>query len=120
MQPCHQATLLTVVALARRVFFGGVFVTGSLDVPTAVPGCLAPTLREAIEELGGSIAGARPGVLFQPVATAGIEAEGGGGQVFSFPVCKFSADHCVYHSHSRDCVAGLSALNVNHFDLRYR
>jgi hypothetical protein len=61
VQPCHQATLLTVVALARRVFLGGVFVTGSLDVPTAVPGCLAPTLREAIEELGGSIAGARPG-----------------------------------------------------------
>jgi uncharacterized protein len=48
------------------------------------------------------------------VAAAGIEAEGRGGQVFSFPVCKFSADHCVYHSHSRDCVAGLSALNINY------
>jgi hypothetical protein len=61
LQPCHQATLLTVVALARRVFLGGVFVTGSVDVPMAVPGCLAPTLRGAVEELGGSIAGVRPG-----------------------------------------------------------
>lgn len=57
LEPCHQASLLTVVALARRVFLGGVAVSGNVDVPTTIPGWHARTLRAAIEELGGSIAG---------------------------------------------------------------
>lgn len=48
----HQATLLTGVALARRVFLGGVFVSGSLDVPLVVPVSTGTTLREAVRELG--------------------------------------------------------------------
>ena len=36
-RPAHQAALLTGVALARRVFLGGVTVDGALDVPLAVP-----------------------------------------------------------------------------------
>jgi hypothetical protein len=49
----HQAALLTTVALARRVFLGGVSVTGPLDVATRVPGhprCLG----EAVSALGGA------------------------------------------------------------------
>ena len=35
--PAHQAALLTTVALARRVFLGGVRVAGNLDAPVLVP-----------------------------------------------------------------------------------
>ena len=35
--PYHQAALLTGVALARRVFLGGVWVSGPLATPLAVP-----------------------------------------------------------------------------------
>jgi hypothetical protein len=69
LEPCHQASLLTVVALARRVFLGGVAVSGSVDVPTAVPGFHSPTLRETIEELGGSIAGT--GIAAPEIAIGG-------------------------------------------------
>ena len=37
VQPTHQAALLTGVALARRVFLGGVSVAGALGVPLAIP-----------------------------------------------------------------------------------
>jgi hypothetical protein len=50
----HQAALLTGVALGRRVFLGGVYVTGDLDVPLAVPLPLGGTLREAVHALGVS------------------------------------------------------------------
>ena len=50
--PAHQATLLTAVALARRVFLGGVSVAGPLDIPLVVPMPLGPTLLTAIRELG--------------------------------------------------------------------
>jgi hypothetical protein len=51
----HQATLLTGVALARRVFLGGVFVSGSLDVPLIVPVSSGTTLYEAVRELGAQV-----------------------------------------------------------------
>lgn len=48
----HQATLLTAIALARRVFLGGVIVRPVLDAPLLVPQPLPPTLVAAIEALG--------------------------------------------------------------------
>ena len=51
----QQATLLTAVACARRVFLGGVFVSGALDAPLVVPMSDAATLGEAVHELGGAI-----------------------------------------------------------------
>ncbi|HEY1929859.1 MAG TPA: hypothetical protein VGG92_20505 [Caulobacteraceae bacterium] len=52
----HQAALLTAVNLARRVFLGGVTVTGALDVPLAVDMPLGATLGEAVTRLGGRAA----------------------------------------------------------------
>ncbi len=54
--PLHQAALLTGVALARRVFLGGVSVTGALEAALPVPMPLGATLSEAIVALGGSLA----------------------------------------------------------------
>jgi hypothetical protein len=51
----HQAALLTGVALARRVFLGGVRVSGPLWAPLAVPLPLGETLGDAVEGLGGLI-----------------------------------------------------------------
>jgi hypothetical protein len=51
--PIHQAALLTGVALARRVFLGGVSVIGNLNVPLRVPMPLGTTLGEAVGKLGG-------------------------------------------------------------------
>jgi hypothetical protein len=51
----HQAALLTGIALARRVFLGGVTVTGDLAVPLRVPLPLGTTLREAAERLGAQV-----------------------------------------------------------------
>ncbi|MBI3803602.1 MAG: thiamine biosynthesis protein ThiF [Nitrospirae bacterium] len=50
--PNHQAALLTGIALARRVFLGGVTVVGNLDVPLRVPLPLGHTLQEAALALG--------------------------------------------------------------------
>lgn len=47
-----QAALLTGVALARRVFLGGVTVSGTLSAPLLVPMPLGQTLREAVMALG--------------------------------------------------------------------
>lgn len=52
--PCHQAALLTGVALARRVFLGGVSVSGPLDVPLAVPLPFGATLGDAVTGLGAT------------------------------------------------------------------
>lgn len=49
----HQAALLTGVALARRVFLGGVRVSGPLSAPLAVPLPLGETLSDAVKTLGG-------------------------------------------------------------------
>lgn len=54
--PVSQAALLTMVALGRRVFLGGVSVVGNLDAELATPLPLGQTLAEAVIALGG-----RPG-----------------------------------------------------------
>jgi hypothetical protein len=51
----HQAALLTAIALARRVFLGGVSVAPLPDTPLAIPLPFGATLAEAVEELGASI-----------------------------------------------------------------
>lgn len=56
--PTHQATLLTTVALGRRVFLGGVDVIGRLDAPLLLPLPLGPTLGDAVRSLGGKISSA--------------------------------------------------------------
>jgi len=50
----QQAMLLTAVACARRVFLGGVFVSGTVDVPLVVPMSVGAMLGEAVHELGAS------------------------------------------------------------------
>lgn len=55
VDPAHQATLLTAVALAARVFLGGVSVVGHLDTPLVVPMPLGPTLSSAVRELGATV-----------------------------------------------------------------
>lgn len=50
-----QATLLTTVALAKRVFLGGVTVTGELGAPVTIGLPVGPTLSEAIVALGGQV-----------------------------------------------------------------
>jgi hypothetical protein len=53
--PHHQAVLLTAVALARRVFLGGVSVAGIPDVPLFAPLPFGTTLVEAVFALGATI-----------------------------------------------------------------
>jgi hypothetical protein len=64
----HQAALLTGVALARRVFLGGVSVIGELDVPVATPLALSTTLGDAVTQLGGMRAASWDG---SPLVTIG-------------------------------------------------
>jgi hypothetical protein len=52
----HQAALLTAVALARRVFLGGVSVAPLPDTPLLAPLPFGATLADAVTALGGSIA----------------------------------------------------------------
>jgi hypothetical protein len=66
--PQHQAALLTGVALARRVFLGGVGVSGPLQILLRVPFPLGSTLSEAITILGGKI---REKSTDDPVVTIG-------------------------------------------------
>ncbi|MCY4595436.1 MAG: hypothetical protein OXC19_11660 [Bryobacterales bacterium] len=51
--PVQQAALLTTVALGRRVFLGGVTVTGPLDTPLMLAIPLGHTLGDAVQALGG-------------------------------------------------------------------
>jgi hypothetical protein len=53
--PHHQAALLTAVALARRVFLGGVSVSPLPDTPLLVPLRFGRTLADAVLALGGDI-----------------------------------------------------------------
>lgn len=53
--PVQQAALLTTVALGRRVFLGGVSVTGPLETPLSLAVPLGPTLADAVEALGGTV-----------------------------------------------------------------
>lgn len=66
--PVGQATLLTGVALARRVFLGGVSVDGAVDTPLLSPLPLAGRLSDAIVELGGTLGAVESGA---PVVTVG-------------------------------------------------
>lgn len=65
----HQAALLTAVALARRVFLGGVSVSPLPDTPLLAPLPFGATLAEAVAALGGSIA--------EPVAGTPVIEVGG-------------------------------------------
>jgi hypothetical protein len=53
--PHHQAALLTTVALARRVFLGGVSVSTLPDTPLLAPLPFGRTLADAVLALGGGI-----------------------------------------------------------------
>lgn len=53
METVHQVALLTGVALARRVFLGGISVSGMLSAPLKVPLPLGKTLHDAVLALGG-------------------------------------------------------------------
>jgi hypothetical protein len=53
--PAHQTALLTAVALARRVFLGGVTVSGPVATPLRVPFPLGPTLADALRQLGADL-----------------------------------------------------------------
>lgn len=66
--PSHQTALLTGVALAQRVFLGGVSVSGALSAPLRVPFPLGATIGEAIAHLGGSVS---DGLPEDPVVTIG-------------------------------------------------
>jgi hypothetical protein len=57
----HQAALLTAIALARRVFLGGVSVSPLPDTPLLAPLPFGATLADAVTALGGSIAEAAAG-----------------------------------------------------------
>lgn len=57
--PIQQAVLLTAIALARRVFLGGVDVAGELDVPLLTPLRAEATLGAAVEALGAARIGAQ-------------------------------------------------------------
>lgn len=70
--PAHQASLLTAVALARRVFLGGVSVTGPLERKLVVPMPLGPTLGSAVRELGATTV-----VVGEPAPTVVIGGEAG-------------------------------------------
>lgn len=66
--PHCQAALLTGVALARRVFLGGVQVNCSTSVPIIVPLPLGSTLGEAVQRLGAQVGDCPPG---DPLVTIG-------------------------------------------------
>lgn len=53
--PAHQAALLTALNCGRRTFLGGVTVSGSLDVPLAVPVAAGATLADAVSSLEGAV-----------------------------------------------------------------
>ena len=53
--PVAQATLLTIITLAKRTFLGGVAVVGSFDAPVALRLPVHRSLHAAIVQLGGSI-----------------------------------------------------------------
>lgn len=73
----HQAALLTGVALARRVFLGGVSITGAVDLPHLTPLPLGATLSDAIIALGGTLESAPAGT--PRVAIGGRPCSSAGG-----------------------------------------
>ena len=77
--PLNQATLLTAVALGRRIFLGGVTVEGDIDTRLTVPLTLGDTLGDAVTALGG--------VMGPEKETAPIIVIGGGPQRFREGFC---------------------------------
>jgi hypothetical protein len=63
LEPVAQATLLTAVALAKRVFLGGVAVSGDLAAPVTTPLPLGPALADAVVALGGLVVAEPPADL---------------------------------------------------------
>lgn len=57
----HQTALLTCVALARRVFLGGIYARGNIDALLAVPLPLGRRLGDAVIALGGRLASGTEG-----------------------------------------------------------
>jgi hypothetical protein len=55
-----QAALLTALALGKRVFLGGVSVSGALDVPLRSPVGRDNTVRDAVRDLGATVEPAPP------------------------------------------------------------
>jgi hypothetical protein len=66
--PYHQIALLTGVALARRVFLGGVSVSGPLETPLAIPLPFGASLAETVISLGGMT---RDRIVDGPLVTIG-------------------------------------------------
>lgn len=60
LEPAHQAAFLTAIALASRVFLGGVCVHGALDAPLVTPILAADSLAGAARQLGGCVMEQRP------------------------------------------------------------
>jgi hypothetical protein len=74
--PTQQAILLSTVALGRRVFLGGVSVSGILDLAHATPMPLGSSLRAAVEALGGLIDAEGTGAPTIVIGPAGARREG--------------------------------------------
>lgn len=55
--PVQHATLLTTVALGRRIFLGGVEVVGPLEAPLMLGMPLGGTLADSVQALGGRLSG---------------------------------------------------------------
>jgi hypothetical protein len=72
-EPIQQAVLLTVIALGRRVFLGGIDVAGELDVPLLTPMRAEGTLAAAVRALGASVVGTE-GTTNTPVVRIGPKA----------------------------------------------
>ena len=72
-----QTILLTCVALAKRVFLGGVTVIGNLSTMQKTPLPLGPTLRDAVLSLGAAVKpGDRSSQLRILIGTAPVPASG--------------------------------------------
>jgi hypothetical protein len=56
----HQAALLAGIALAKRVFLGGVTVTGAMKAPLRTPLPLGQTLSDAVQRLGAEVLDTSP------------------------------------------------------------
>ena len=75
--PVQQASLLTAVALGRRVFLGGVTVNGSLGTGLTVPLPFGHTLADAVHALGGVPCGQADGAPTVIVGGGPIERRDG-------------------------------------------
>jgi hypothetical protein len=72
----HQAVLLTAVALARRVFLGGVTVAAAGGLPLLTPLPFGRTLGEAVVALGATLASLPDGVPLVDVGGGALARQG--------------------------------------------